>query len=75
MGLHLVETLKALHIERKKETLKKGWGEVPSWVFINAVGNPSGGPGQLQKTVVGKDPEHGGTLLFPDPLTPPTLRL
>jgi integrase len=39
MSLHLTETLKALLVERKKETLKKGWGEVPEWVFTNEVGN------------------------------------
>lgn len=34
LSLHLTETLKALLVERKKETLRKGWGEVPEWVFI-----------------------------------------
>src|SRR5262249_22757893 len=33
MSRQLTETLKALLVERKKETLKKGWGEVPEWVF------------------------------------------
>jgi integrase len=37
---HLAETLSALHVERKKETLKKGWREVPAWVFVNEAGNP-----------------------------------
>src|SRR5262249_12702057 len=37
-ALHLTETLKALLIERKKETLRKGWGEVPEWVFISQQG-------------------------------------
>jgi len=32
--------LRALQVERKKETLQKGWREVPLWVFVNAVGNP-----------------------------------
>lgn len=35
LSLHLAETLKALLVERKKETLRKGWGEVPEWVFIS----------------------------------------
>jgi integrase len=38
MSLHLTETLKALSVERKKETLKKGWGEVPAWVFASEAG-------------------------------------
>jgi len=38
MSLHLTETLTALSVERKKETLKKGWGQVPQWVFTNEVG-------------------------------------
>lgn len=40
MSARLADTLTALHVERKKETLKKGWREVPSWVFVNEVGNP-----------------------------------
>jgi integrase len=35
LSLHLTETLKTLLVERKKETLKNGWGEVPEWVFIS----------------------------------------
>jgi integrase len=40
MSQHLADTLKALHLERRKVTLKKGWGTIPSWVFINEAGNP-----------------------------------
>jgi integrase len=40
MSQQLTETLKALLVERKKETLKKGWGEVPLWVFVSGVGTP-----------------------------------
>jgi len=40
MSQQLTETLRALHLERKKETLRKGWGEVPSWVFTNEEQNP-----------------------------------
>lgn len=35
MSLQLTETLRALLLERKKDTLRKGWGEVPEWVFLN----------------------------------------
>src|SRR5262245_25325768 len=38
MSKKLAETLVALHIERKKQTLREGWGEVPPWVFISQVG-------------------------------------
>jgi len=38
MSRMLTDTLKALHLARKKETLGKGWGEVPAWVFINEGG-------------------------------------
>ncbi|MEW6299904.1 MAG: site-specific integrase [Thermodesulfobacteriota bacterium] len=38
MSTHLTETLRALLIARKKETLKQGWGEVPPWVFTSAAG-------------------------------------
>ena len=40
MSQQLADTLKALLVERKKETLKKGWGVVPAWVFISEVGTP-----------------------------------
>src|SRR5581483_1594344 len=35
LSIQLTETLKALLVERKKETLHRGWREVPSWVFFN----------------------------------------
>ncbi|MBI3249566.1 MAG: site-specific integrase [Deltaproteobacteria bacterium] len=38
MSKMLTEALAALLVERKKETLKKGWGEVPEWVFIGEEG-------------------------------------
>ena len=38
MSLQLSETLKALLTERKKETLKKGWGDIPNWVFTSVTG-------------------------------------
>src|SRR5262249_2230873 len=40
LSLHLTETLKDLLVERKKEALRKGWGEVPEWVFINEARGP-----------------------------------
>lgn len=40
LSQQLTETLKALLVERKKETLRKGWGEVPPWVFISGAGTP-----------------------------------
>jgi Site-specific recombinase XerD len=40
MSLHLTETLKTLLVERKRETLRQGWGEVPPWVFITEAGTP-----------------------------------
>lgn len=38
MSKQLTETLKALLLERKKETLRRGWGEVPEWVFVSEEG-------------------------------------
>jgi integrase len=35
----LADTLKTLLVERKKQTLKRGWREMPPWVFINDAGN------------------------------------
>lgn len=38
MSRMLTDTLKTLHYERKKEMLRKGWGEVPLWVFTSETG-------------------------------------
>jgi integrase len=38
MSRQLIETLKALLLERKKETLRNGWGEVPPLVFVSETG-------------------------------------
>jgi len=35
MSQGLTETLRTLHLECKKESLRKGWGEVPEWVFYH----------------------------------------
>jgi integrase len=40
MSRQLTETLKALLVERKKETLRQGWGEIPPWVFANREREP-----------------------------------
>jgi integrase len=39
MSRQLQETLKALLLERKKETLQKGWNELPPWVFVSETGS------------------------------------
>lgn len=36
----LTETLRDLHLERKRQTLKQAWNEVPPWTFVNEVGKP-----------------------------------
>jgi len=38
MSLMLTESLSALHIQRKKTTLQKGWSPMPPWVFISEEG-------------------------------------
>jgi integrase len=38
MSQQLTATLKELWVRRKEETLRKGWGEVPEWVFVNEGG-------------------------------------
>jgi integrase len=38
MSRQLAATLKALRVERKAETLKRGWGQVPEMVFCSETG-------------------------------------
>ncbi len=38
MSKMLSETLSALFLERKKEKLRKGWNEVPEWIFTGEEG-------------------------------------
>jgi len=38
MSLQLTETLKGLLVKRKEETLRRGWKEMPPWLFITQVG-------------------------------------
>jgi integrase len=40
MSDQLAETLQRLHVERKTETLKYGWGQVPETVFVTETGRP-----------------------------------
>lgn len=40
MSQQLTDTLKALLVERKKEALRQGWGEVPPRVFLSKEGAP-----------------------------------
>jgi len=40
MSRELVRVLQRLQIERKAETLKRGWREVPPWVFCTSHGRP-----------------------------------
>jgi integrase len=40
MSQQLTATLSTLLVERKTATLRKGWSEVPAWVFISEEGTP-----------------------------------
>jgi integrase len=40
MSLQLTDVLKKVLRQRKIDTLKKGWGNLPEWVFITDVGKP-----------------------------------
>jgi integrase len=40
LSAQLTDALRALLVERKREALRRGWGEMPAWVFINESGNP-----------------------------------
>lgn len=43
MSLQLTSVLKRLMVERKAEKLKKGWQELPEWVFCGSEGGPLDG--------------------------------
>ena len=43
MSQQLGKTLKALQTQRKEEKLKKGWKQVPEWVFVTETGEPLDG--------------------------------
>lgn len=36
----LADALRTLRTDRKREALKKGWGNVPEWVFVTSEGRP-----------------------------------
>ena len=36
----LVEVLKRLEVDRKADTLKQGWRDVPAWIFVSEAGTP-----------------------------------
>ncbi len=59
MSRQLTETLRELRIERKKETLRKGWKDVPEWVFCSEVGDHLD-TDNLQKRVLYKCLEKAG---------------
>jgi len=40
MSDQLADALTALRVERKAETLRKGWQEIPRWVFCSETGTP-----------------------------------
>jgi integrase len=40
MSRQLTRVLKDTKHQRKLETINKGWGKVPKWVFVNSAGNP-----------------------------------
>jgi integrase len=59
MSQHLTDTLKTLGVRRKEETLQRGWGDVPEWVFVNEVGRPLD-PNDLRKRVFHRCLEKAG---------------
>lgn len=40
MSPHLASTIKALIHQNKVTAVKKGWGDLPEWLFFNEEGNP-----------------------------------
>ncbi len=40
MSAALVELLQRLQIDRKEETLFRGWSQVPEWIFTSEIGTP-----------------------------------
>ena len=64
MSRNLVETLRVLQSERKRRTLKRGWGEVPLWPFLNEAGRPVD-PDNFRKRIWHKVLEAAGLKYFP----------
>jgi hypothetical protein len=48
MSDELRAALSILFVQREKDTVRRGWGDVPEWVFVNLEGN------QLDESRVGK---------------------
>ena len=40
LSAQTVEVLRRLQVKRKAETLRRGWGELPPWIFPNEAGQP-----------------------------------
>lgn len=40
MSQQLAKTLLRLRVERKRETLRRGWPEMPPWAFCSEAGTP-----------------------------------
>src|SRR5262249_57177234 len=79
MSAQLAETLKTLLTSRKVETLRKGWPQVPDWVFCNEEGGPLDGD-NLRHRAFYKTLARAGLLRggfphpphsFPPPVVPP----
>jgi integrase len=49
MSQQLARVLRRLQFDRKPETLRRGWPEVPAWVFCNAAGKPLD-PSRIRRT-------------------------
>jgi integrase len=59
MSKELSETLRTYLVERKKDTLKNGWGEPPEWLFYSAEGQMIDG-NNFRKRVFNKVLEKAG---------------
>jgi integrase len=59
MSKELSATLKTYLVERKKDTLKNGWGEPPEWLFYSAEGRMIDG-NNFRKRVFSKVLEKAG---------------
>lgn len=59
MSKQLAEALLDLRHERKEETLKKGWKEMPEWIFVNEEGKLMD-EGNWRKRIFNKALEKAG---------------
>jgi integrase len=55
-NLHLTDVLKKVLRQRKIDTLKNGWGDVPEWIFVTEEGKPcyENYPRRIFYKVIGK---------------------